>query len=411
MIKIGAISKTVANGQAKISASITVGATISELWYSVSENYSFALCESRSDAFVAGLLLYAIRRREDISFETPITDELKESIEEDFLLAVCDYNKDVYSPKLIGPVSSAIHKEGVVRGTGISCGVDSLYTVIRRMVKQKNTDIRNYLAIFNHHGVVGVPGEESKHERQARFEAIVDRARRFSEAVEIPLIVGDTNYNSGDIPGLISEGNATFVNMFCALSMQNLFTHYMIASAGGVGEFGYYLNQGFHNTIHENFDILTTSAFSTASMRITVDGLVTRDEKVRYLADEVLAQKFLDVCHVHQLGNEKNGTNDCAKCMRTVLELMLLGDGVLERFSDVFDIEYVKTHRYEYLAEMMRGMLHKSLFAQQCWRGRSKMGFTYLDYCKAIMIVVRKVWKKILRRGKTGYCFSADGRC
>lgn len=411
MIKIGKIKKATAGGKTRLSANICIDGENYPLWYEVDEDYGFALCDERSDAFVTGLLLYAIMRRQDISFETPMTDELKTSIEQNFLLAVWDYNKEVYRIKLSGPVAPVLRKEKVARLSGISCGVDSLFTVIRRMVEELTGDASNYLAIFNHHGTVGKPDSvQPESERARRFAGIVARAKAFSKETKIPLIVGDTNYNSGEVPGLISEGNATFVNMFCALCMQNLFTHYLLASAGGVGEFGYYLRKGFYTTIHENYDLLTTAAFSTQSMRITVDGLVTRDGKIKYLADKPLAHKYLDVCLLHKDGVARNGTNDCPKCMYTILELMALGDGVLDRFSAVFDVDYVKSHKYVYLADMIRGLMQKSLYAEQCWPRRHVMGFTWKDYLKAGIIVGRKIIKKILRRGETSYVFSPEGK-
>jgi len=411
MIKIGKIEKTTASGKTRLSAVIDIDGGKYPLWYEVDEKYGFALCDERSDAFVAGLTLYAILRHHDISFETPLTDELKVSIEENFLLAVCDYDKDVYRIKLTGPVAPAIRKDKVARLSGISCGVDSLFTVIRRMVEEPISDASNYLAIFNHHGTIGkTDSVQSDSERARRFKGIVARAEAFSAETKIPLIVGDTNYNSGEVPGLISEGNATFVNMFCALCMQNLITHYLLASAGGVEEFGYYLRKGFLRTIHENYDLLTTAAFSTQSLRITVDGLVARDEKIRYLSEKTLAHKYLDVCLVHQDGITKNGTNDCPKCMCTVLELMALGQGVLDRFSAVFDVEYVKSHKYVYLADMMRGLIQHSIYAEQCWPRRAVMGFTRRDYFRAYVIVVRKIVKKLLRRGENSYRFSPEGK-
>ena len=124
-------------------APIEIGGKSYPLWYEVDERYGDALCDSRSDAFVTGLFLYALNRREDISYETPMTDELKLSIVQNFVLAVRDYDDDVYQIRLIGPTAPAIRKEKVSRLTGISCGVDSLYTVIRRMVKE-GAELRPY---------------------------------------------------------------------------------------------------------------------------------------------------------------------------------------------------------------------------------------------------------------------------
>ena len=410
MIEISEIRKSICDGKVRVTADITIEDRQYPLWYEVDAQYGDVLCSTRSDAFVAGLLLYAIRAKQNLSFKTPLTWELKKSIEEDFILAVCSYNNDVYPIKLFGPTAPAIVKDKITRGTGVSCGVDSLYTIIRQMIKGGATDVKDYICIFNHHGTVGEPGKESYEDKLLRFNMTVDRAKEFSNVSGLPLIIGDTNYNSGEIPGLVSEGNATFVNMFCALCMQNQLTHYLIASAGDCGEFGYYLRQGFNKTIHENYDLLTTAAFSTRSMKISVDGLVSRDKKVKYLSNELLAQEFLDVCHVHQPGLKRNGTNDCPKCMRTVIELMALGEGVLDRFNKVFDIHYVRSHRYVYLAEMIRGLLRGSLYAKQCWGERSKMGFSQKDYVKAFFVIIRKIISKIARRGSISYQFSPDGK-
>lgn len=410
MIRLSPVVKTVSDSKARISVDVNVDGVSYPLWYEVDERYGDALCDSRSDAFVTGLFLYALNRREDISYETPMTDELKLSIEQNFVLAVRDYDEEVYPIRLIGPTAPAIRKEKVSRLTGISCGVDSLYTVIRRMVKEDFPSSDNYIAIFNHHASIGRGDTETLSERRRRFADCVERAKRFSAASGIPLIIGDTNYNTREIPGLMSEGNATFVNMFCAMAMQNLFTHYLIASAGGVEEFGYYLRKGFSSTIHENYDLLTTAAFSSQSLRITVDGLVSRDNKIKYLAEEPLAQRFLDVCLLHQEGVVKNGTNDCPKCMYTILELMALGPGVLERFDEVFDVEYVKSHKYVYLADMIRGLIQKSIYAEQCWPRRYVMGFVWSDYVRAFIIVGRKMIKKVCRFGKNSYSFSPDGK-
>lgn len=411
MLKIGKIEKVTANGKTRLSAKIEIEGSLYPLWYEVDAKYGDALCDSRSDAFVAGLFLYAINHRHDIEFETPITDELKTSIEENFLLAVCDHNKDVYCVKLTGPVAPVVRKDKVVRLSGISCGADSLYTVLRRFVHEDKNGAIDYLAIYNHHGTIGRSDSvQPAGERARRFADIVARAREFSTETGLPLIVGDTNYNSGEIPGLISEGYATFVNMFCAMCMQNLISHYLLASAGGVGEFGYYLRQGLYHTVHENYDLLTTAAFSTQGFRITIDGLVERDKKIKYLAEQPLAYKYLDVCLKHTSGIRGNGTNDCPKCMYTILELMALGEGVLDRFSAVFDVDYVRSHKYVYLADMIRGLLQKSLYAEQCWPRRHVMGFTMKDYLKAGIVVGRKIIKKIFRRGEISYEFSPEGK-
>ena len=388
----------------RLSADILMDGRSYNLWYSVSEKYAEGLCSERSDAFVAGLLLYAIKNNYNISFSTPLTAELKDSLENDFIEAVCQKNPMAHRVQLVGPVAETIKKIKTVRATGISCGVDSLYTVCRRFIKHSISGADHYLVINNLHGATH---DESPEACKWRFEYLVRNATSFSNETKIPLIVGDTNYVNSGIPGLSFENFASFGNLFCVLAMQNLYSHYYVSSAGSVDEFGYYLRQGVFATNTENLDLLTMPSFSTLGLKVTVDGLAERTEKVRYISSFPAVQRHLDVCHVHKVGSTRNGTNDCPKCMRTVLELMLLGEDVLNRFGQVFDLDYVKTHRHEYLAEMMRGMLHKSLFAQQCWHARSKMGFSYSDYVRAYWIVAKKVFAKMLRGGRTAQNFSS----
>ena len=60
------------------------------LWIEVDSRYGECLCSERSDAFVAGLMFLAIKNREDIYFEAPITDELKDGIEHQFIDVLYD---------------------------------------------------------------------------------------------------------------------------------------------------------------------------------------------------------------------------------------------------------------------------------------------------------------------------------
>ncbi len=196
----------------------------------------------------------------------------------------------------------------------------------------------------------------------------------------------------------------SFGNLFATYSLQKLFSLYYLASGGPVNEFR--LSQ-FRTHCSSDYDILLCPVLSHETLTIISDGLIDRLEKVRILSAWEPAQKTLDVCHVHNPKNIKNGTSDCAKCMRTVLELLAVGG--LERFSSVFDVDYVNSHREEFLAELLRGKLQKNCFTIEIWPYRKNMGFTWKDYILATWIVVKKIVKKVLRRGRTSYTFSPRG--
>ena len=393
MIRIGKIEKTFSDGKARVTAPVEIDGKIYPLWFEVADRFSDFLCADRCDAFVAGLFPLALKARQDIAFEMPITWQLKDGLEHDFIDVLCQHQKDLYRVRLIGEVCDPIRKSEDVIGTGVSCGVDSLFTIKRRLV-DSCTDRKRYLLLNN------MTDEDG--DRQARFECLRENATSLAAELGIPLIISDANYSSGEIPGLMAESRTTYCNLFCVLSLQGLFTRYFVASGGPVGDFSLYLQNGFWGTDCSDYDLLTLSACSTSSLKFIVDGLEDRVKKMQALVDWPLAWNHLDVCFRHADGNRGNGTNDCPKCMHTVVEILAQGGlPVLERFKNVFDVDYVRTHMEEYLADIMRIRLHGHEYGRELWPKCHVAGFTAKDYPMAVLIVVRKMLKKVLRLGKT----------
>ena len=372
------------------------------LWIEVDSRYGEYLCSERSDAFVAGLMFLAIKNREDIYFEAPIPDELKDGIEHQFIDVLCQHQSELHKVRLIGPVAPAIKKDETVIGAGASCGVDCLYTIKRRI---DGNDAKKFLLIANMHGHVA---DDDTTKKEFRFEYLKNIAHGLADDLKIDLIVCDTNFNSGEIPGLTFEGCTTYGNLFTVLSLQKLFSRYFIASGGPVVDFGKYLRFGIYGTDCSNYDLLTCQAFSTSSLQFIVDGLEDRNVKVEVLCDYPIAWKHLDVCHVHPLGATKNCTNGCPKCMYTILEIMATNKSALDKFDCVFNVAYVKSHMYQYAAELLRKRLIGAETAMETWPRRKNIGFTASDYSKASFVVAKKIFRKILRLGRTNHTFRAD---
>ena len=123
-----------------------------------------------------------------------------------------------------------------------------------------------------------------------------------------------------------------------------------------------------------------------------------------------LTWTHLDVCFVHSDVDGMNGTNDCPKCMHTVVEILISGGmSALEHFNKVFNVQYVKEHMEEYLADLIRIKLQGSEYGEELWPLRKNANFTVLDYLKAFMIVFKKITKKILRFGKINNTFTSRG--
>jgi len=393
--------------RSRIIADITIDGNRHVLWYQVPQRYERGLCVDRGDAFVAGLLYFAMKYGHDITSEAPLTGELKDGIEQDFLGVVCEYlpGEKPYHVKITSEVCAPILKERQVCATGISCGVDSLQSVKTRLVDSKLAQRGDrYLVINQMHGALR---DESSENHAALWERLRNQAEAFSDEAGIPLIVGETNYNAGAIPGLSFELAPSFGNLFCILSMQNLYTDYYLASGGPLDSFADGIRGGIYSVDPDDYDVLTLSAMSTRSLKLVSTGLTRRAEKLRMIQDWDLAQKHLDVCHVHAVDSTINGTYDCPKCMHTVVELMSIG--ALDKFDRVFDVSYVKAHRSEYLAELMRRRLRGVQTAKEVWPYRRQMGFVWSDYLPASVIVIRKLLQKVMRRNRTSFVFSSRG--
>ena len=394
MIRIGIPNQESRGERERVIIPVAVDETMTSLWVEVEKRYAFGLCPDRVDAVVVGLLSFAIKYHHDIEFEAPITNLLKEQLEKDFIDVICQHQPELYHVKLSGPTIAPIYKQKTVRAMGLSCGVDCLYTVHNRMLDPSLGE--RYFLMTDAHMRSKNDTEESA---ARRFNPLYENGKEFARKLGIPLIVAKTNWGPWFHPDMRIENNTTFCNCFVALSLQNLFTHYYLASGGPVRDFAVkYIRNGMFNTDCSNFDLVALSAYSTPSLRFIVDGLEDRVKKIRTLLAWPDCWDNLDVCEMHRRRDRGNDTYDCHKCMHTVNEIMSQeGMPGLEKFSKVFDVDYVKKHRAEYLAYLICQRLEKSEVGMEAWQGQARAGCTIGDYIKAFFILARKCCRKIYR--------------
>lgn len=112
------------------------------LWFSVNSEYEKFFCIDRSDAFVVAMLWYAMMTESDIQFQTPISEKLYFGITSLLIPAVCKNRRKI---ALIGStINNSISSENAV-ATGMSCGVDSLYS----LQKYSSSDIPESFRLTN----------------------------------------------------------------------------------------------------------------------------------------------------------------------------------------------------------------------------------------------------------------------
>ena len=107
---------------------IEIESDVKKIWFEVDSKYKEYLVTDRADAYVIGLLNYAMRNNHDIKCDIPVTDELLYNLNEVLILMLAKYssnlNKIKINAKPIKPLKSGEHV-----GTGCSCGIDSFYSI------------------------------------------------------------------------------------------------------------------------------------------------------------------------------------------------------------------------------------------------------------------------------------------
>lgn len=106
---------------------LTVGDRQEEAHIEVDKMYADYLVTDRIDPLVWGLLQFAINRGYDIESALPITEDLWYNLEMNFIDPLAA-NPGMHRIHIQAPLVPAMNHAGIV-ATGISCGVDSLYTI------------------------------------------------------------------------------------------------------------------------------------------------------------------------------------------------------------------------------------------------------------------------------------------
>lgn len=343
MILISKPFKYKVGDRSRLAANITIDDTTQEVWFDVANCYEEFLCDERADAFIIGVLFVAMQSGHNIICEAPIGSQLYYQITTALIPAVCSGSPRMHHIQIKTEVdSSRLPNHGAV-GTGISCGVDSLCTLAsNEQIAYKSHKI-THLTFFN----VGSNGEDE--EAQKLYPLRKQRAIDFCNEYGFELIDCDSN-----IMNVIRQSHyitSTYTCGFAIFCLQKLFSIYYLASSTTFKNYTLIDND---LTDSSKYDLLSCYCFSTNQLKIYTDGAeLSRLDKVRRIASFEPAFRYLNVCTIQ----DKNCCR-CEKCLRTISELEYLG--ALNRFSTVFDLDYLKNNRKEYLQKIYQLYFTKS---------------------------------------------------
>ncbi|MBR6870163.1 MAG: hypothetical protein IKM91_00865, partial [Candidatus Methanomethylophilaceae archaeon] len=242
-----------------------------EVFFSVPSEYSDYLLTERCDAFVVLLIRLAVSKGYNIRSEIPVSNDLYYNLTEQFLPPVV--KNDGYPISLFLKRGSSVGN-GKAVGTGLSCGVDSMYTVMR-LAKSEDPEFRvthlciNNVGAFN--GIYRMEGIDNV--RKGMYE----NARKAAEEIGLPLIETDSNVD--DVLHQNHYLTHTFTSAFAIFCLKKLWKYYFYASSGVdcITEFSI---KGHLMFPPSKYELLTVNCFNTPSMRIYIDGpTVSRYEK------------------------------------------------------------------------------------------------------------------------------------
>ena len=311
------ISVTTARDAQRVSAVVTSPSWEHprEVWFEVPSEYASPSALTSADPWVAALLLPAMRHREDLVVDAPLSPEL---------LTALPQIQRIYATWLRPAVpvrvqtTGARAREGTSDAVGLffSCGVDSWYSLLTSQDRRdagRSGEISHLLTV---HGVDIDVGAW----KQDVARDLFGNARRVADEF-----------------GLRSLAVSTNVRRF--YSSTGLSWHW--GQAGALGAIVLLLQDAFRRTVvaagRSNADIvehprrsagschpLLVPLHSTAMCELVVDGGgASRLQRVERVAGSALALETLRVCWATDEAAYNCGR--CAKCIRTALELQVCG--------------------------------------------------------------------------------------
>ena len=127
---IESIKKQNTDNGVRLTAQITSDRQSFEIWYEASSEIGYYFCDERADAFVVALMPYAMSIGEDIISNVPISAQLKHSLVKSQIPYMVKLSQKYHNISIISEINSDKLESANHVGTSISCGVDSLSTLV-----------------------------------------------------------------------------------------------------------------------------------------------------------------------------------------------------------------------------------------------------------------------------------------
>ena len=383
------------NGKSKLIFEIEQNdASIYKMYFEVEQRFEKYLTYEVSDACLVCILLYAMEHNKNIRCEGKVSYRLLYQLENYLIPAISKNIKRYNKIKVFADVID-INFNSTSIGTGLSCGVDSFYSILKGLERNQIEGNKiTHLCFFNA-GSQGMFGGEKAREI---FLARANKFKKVAEELKCDFLICDSNMNEF----LMQEHEMTHVfrTLAIPLALQKLFKLYYFSSSYEYKEFK------FTDFDPSYYDILTIPNLSNDTIRFELcGGETTRLGKIEYISQFDITYNYLNVCID---GVENCGK--CRKCKRTILDLYLVDK--LDNYSKVFDLNDFKSHKHKWFrwAIQNRWRVDMPEIVQQL---NKKHEINIIDYIIAyitlpiyVFSLIRsklkfKIWKKKNLNNKT----------
>ncbi len=305
------------------------------LWYEVSKEYGEFLTDDRADAFIVGLLLYALKNGHDIQVLSRMSERLYYTLNKYLVPIIADINGYKHIKVMCKLLDAkSLSNVGAV-GTGLSCGIDSFSTICDHLNVPDHYKITHFT--FLNVGSNGCNGGKKA------FKLFKKRAKLVKScAEELGIEFITVNSNLSEILRMDFQSTHTLRSISAVLALQRLFKVYYYSSSIPIKNFE------LSKQYSDSYDIFSLNMLSTESIELfSACSTLTRVDKTRLVAEFEPSYKYLNVC---TMSDFNCGT--CPKCLRTFFTLELIG--VIDRYKSVFNYEAYLKKRQKFIAHVLK---------------------------------------------------------
>lgn len=340
------------------------------LWFSFSSQYRDYITADRYDAFLTALLLYAMELGEEIVIDGAVSERLCYAYRHHLgpEIAILKPELNVVQIRAASYSRQGPEHRGQAVAIGFTGGIDSMFTVLKQLGLDVPPDYRISHLLFTN---VGTHGNRNYGDIVEARQLYCDRkriVRAFAKEAGFDLVEVDSNLHEHLPWRLLS--NVITSNIAAAQALQGLFQRFYYPAQFRLTEA---LHWGPGDMEPYSPKLVTEMSTEVLECRSS-DSQYSRVEKTVFLADEPLAQKYLNVCVTAYGVEGRNCTTDCIKCARTTVTLDVLGR--LDDFRNVFDLKKYARHR----VRLFRGILATAkvdVFAAQIVADALNTGFKW----------------------------------